>query len=68
MSILNEISFYKNRRDEVSNQELAKKLAQTRDTTGILEIAEHLWDKNANVRSDCLKVLYETGYIAPDDH
>ncbi len=66
MSILNEISFYKNRRDEVSNQELAKKLAQTRDTTGILEIAEHLWDKNANVRSDCLKVLYETGYIAPE--
>jgi hypothetical protein len=66
MSVLNEISFYQNRRDEVPNQELAKKLAQTRDTAGIREIAEHLWDKNANVRSDCLKVLYETGYLAPE--
>ncbi len=66
MSVLNEISFYQNRRDEVPNQLLAKKLAQTRDTAGVKEIAEHLWDKNANVRSDCLKVLYETGYLAPD--
>jgi hypothetical protein len=50
----------------VPNQQLAKKLAESRDAAGIKEIAGHLWDRNANVRSDCLKVLYETGYLAPD--
>jgi len=60
------IAFYQGIRDEVPNQELARELASTKDTDGIKEIAEHLTDKNANVRSDCLKVLYETGYISPE--
>ncbi len=66
MSVLEKIAYYRNRRDEVPNQELAKELADRRDTEGIQEIAQHLWDKNKNVRSDCLKVLYEIGYIHPE--
>ena len=66
MSVLEKIAYYQNRRDEVPNQELAKQLADRRDTEGIQEIAQHLWDKNKNVRSDCLKVLYEIGYIHPE--
>jgi hypothetical protein len=66
MSILNQIAFYQERRDEVPNQELARRLAGARDKTGIQEIAENLWNKNKNVHSDCLKVLYEIGYIDPD--
>ncbi len=66
MSVLEKIAYYQNRRDEVPNQELAKELADRRDTEGIQEIAQHLWDKNKNVRSDCLKVLYEIGYIHPE--
>ena len=54
------------RRDEVPNQELARKLAATKDRAGIQEIAANLWNQNKNIRSDCLKVLYEIGYIAPD--
>jgi hypothetical protein len=65
ISVLNKISYYQNVRDEVPNQELARQLAQTRDTAGIQEIAAHLWDKNKNVQSDCLKVLYEIGYLDP---
>ncbi len=65
-SVLGKIAFYQNRRDEVPNQQLAKELAQTRDAAGIKEIASHLLDKNKNIQSDCLKVLYEIGYIAPD--
>ena len=65
-SVLSKISYYQNVRDEVPNQELARALAQTRDAAGIQEIAGHLWDKNKNVQSDCLKVLYEIGYLAPD--
>jgi hypothetical protein len=66
MSVLNQIAFYQERRDEIPNQELARRLATARDRTGIQEIAENLWNKNKNVQSDCLKVLYEIGYIDPD--
>lgn len=65
MSVIEKIAFYRGIRDEVPNQELACELAETGDAEGVKEIAGHLWDKNANVRSDCLKVLYETGYLAP---
>ena len=66
MSVLNKISFYQNQRDEVPNQLLAKALAETRDQTGIQEIATNLWNNNPNIQSDCLKVLYEIGYLAPE--
>ena len=66
MSVLNQIAYYQNRRDEVPNQELAHRLAQERDAAGIAEIAANLWHANANVQSDCLKVLYEIGYLAPE--
>jgi hypothetical protein len=65
MSVLNRIAYFQNRRDEVPNQELARELAAEKDKAGIREIAEHLWDKEQNIQSDCLKVLYETGYIDP---
>ena len=48
------------------NKELAKELADTKNLTGIDEIAKNLWRKNKSVSSDCLKVLYEIGYINPD--
>ena len=66
MPVLNKIAFYQNRRDEIPNQKLARQLAETKDKKGIKEIAENLWAKNKNVRSDCLKVLYEIGYINSD--
>ena len=65
MPALDKISYYQNRRDEVPNQELAKELAQARDQTGIAEIAANLVNKNKNVHSDCLKVLYEIGCLDP---
>jgi hypothetical protein len=66
MSAIEKIAYYQDRRDEVPNQELARALAKTRDRTGIREIAGGLWDKNKSIRSDCLKVLYEIGYIDPE--
>jgi hypothetical protein len=66
MSVLNRIAFFQNRRDEVPNQQLAKELAETEDKAGIKEIAQNLQHKNKNVQSDCLKVLYEIGYLKPD--
>ena len=65
MSVLSRIAFFQNRRDEVPNQELARELAASKDAAGIAEIAANLWNKNQNISSDCLKVLYEIGYIDP---
>lgn len=66
MSVLSKIAFFQNRRDEIPNQQLARWLAEMKDEAGIREIAENLWNKNQNVQSDCLKVLYEIGYIRPE--
>ena len=41
-------------------------MAQTRSLADIREIAENLWNKEPNIQSDCLKVLYELGYLAPE--
>jgi hypothetical protein len=65
MSVLSKIAFFQNRRDEVPNQELAKVLASRKDRRGIREIGENLWHANAQVQGDCLKVLYEIGYLEP---
>lgn len=65
MSVLNRIAHLQNRRDEVPNQELARDLARRKDRAGIQEIAENLWNKDKNVQADCIKVLYEAGYIEP---
>jgi hypothetical protein len=65
MSALDRIAHFQNRRDEVPNQELARDLASGKDRAGIREIAENLWNKDKGIQADCIKVLYEIGYIQP---
>jgi hypothetical protein len=65
MSALPRIAYFQHRRDEVPNQELAKELAAKKDRKGIQEIAANLWNENSQIQSDCLKVLYEIGYLQP---
>jgi hypothetical protein len=66
VSVLNRIAYFQNRRDEAPNQALARDLAQAKDRKGIREIAGNLWNESPNVQSDCLKVLYEIGYLNPE--
>jgi hypothetical protein len=65
MSALDHIAHFQNRRDEVPNQELARKLASRKDRAGIREIAENLWNRDKAIQADCIKVLYEIGYLDP---
>ncbi len=65
MSALQKIAHFQNRRDEVPNQELARELATAKDKAGIREIAENLWNKDKYIQADCIKVLYEVGYLDP---
>jgi hypothetical protein len=66
MSILNRLASSLDRRDEVPNHELARDLASNKDKAGIREIAENLWNKDKNIQADCIKVLYEIGYLEPE--
>jgi hypothetical protein len=65
MSVLKRIAHFQGRRDEVPNQELARDLAAKKDRSGIKEIAHNLWNKDRNIQADCIKVLYEVGYMDP---
>jgi hypothetical protein len=65
MSVLNRLASSSGRRDEVPNQALAHDLATRKDQAGIREIAENLWNKDKDIQADCIKVLYEVGYIEP---
>ncbi len=65
MSALERTAHAQNRRDEAPNQELARDLAATKDREGICEIAENLWNRNKSIQADCIKVLYEIGYVDP---
>jgi len=65
MSVVNRLAHSLGRRNEVPNQELARDLAAKKNKAGISEIAENLWNKNRNIQADCIKVLYEVGYIEP---
>ncbi len=63
---MNRIAFFQGRRDEIPNQEAARELARTRNASDIREMVENLTNKEPNIQSDCLKVLYELGYLAPE--
>lgn len=65
MSILNKLASAFNRRDEVLNIELAKQVAIKNDAKAIVELAEHLNNKDKNIQSDCVKVLDEIAKLKP---
>ncbi len=65
MTVINELACSRSRRDEVLNQELARRLAAGKDTAGIKELIDHLQDKNADIANDCIKTIYEIGMIDP---
>jgi hypothetical protein len=65
MSTLDRIAHFQNRRDEVPNQILARDLAARKDRAGIREIADNLWNRDKGIQADCIKVLYEIGYLQP---
>ena len=52
-------------RDENANIELAKSIAASMDQEAVSILVEHLKGKNSAIQSDCIKALYETGYIQP---
>jgi hypothetical protein len=64
--MLEKIAYYLGRNNEEPNIALAIELCKTDDAEGIEEIAHGLWNENEQIASDCIKVLYETGYRKPE--
>jgi len=65
MSVMDRLAYNLGRKDDVPNQELAKELAETKNTSDIERITAGLQDKERRIQSNCIKVLYEIGYIDP---
>ncbi len=49
------------KRDDTPNQELAIEIIRTKRTDWIKELVTYVYDKDKNIQSDCIKVLYEIG-------
>lgn len=65
MSIVNQLACSLGRRDEVPNQELAKKIATQSDAGAVTELIGLLNHKNKDIQHDAIKVLYEAGTLNP---
>jgi len=66
MSVLDELATALGRRDEVPNQELARKIVRERDGPAVQELVENLANKNKGIQNDCIKALYEIGKANPN--
>ena len=65
--ILEKLATSLERKDDVPNQELAKEIALKNDKEAIKELIEILSEsKDKKIQSDCIKTLYEIGYIKPE--
>lgn len=65
MSVIEKILCNLDRQDEALNVELARELACANDIDSIKEVALNLDSKDKRIRHDCIKILYEVGYIKP---
>jgi hypothetical protein len=65
MNIVAQLASSLGRRDELPNEELAKKIAENNDEGAVQELIENLQHKSAAIQNDCIKVLYETGERKP---
>jgi len=65
MKVIEKLASMQGRKDDIPNQELAREIAQNQDEEAIRVIVQNLENKDKNIQSDCIKVLYEIGYINP---
>jgi hypothetical protein len=66
MSIIGKLASSLGRRDETPNVELAKQIVKSSDKKSVKELAGLLSDKDKNIQSDAIKVLYEIGEQKPE--
>ncbi|TAK66360.1 MAG: hypothetical protein EPO24_01525 [Bacteroidetes bacterium] len=65
MSVIDKLATSLGIRNETPNQELARTIVRENDRDAVKELVAHLSDRNKNLQSDCIKTLYEIGYLQP---
>ena len=65
IKVLDKLASALGKRDEAPNLALAKKIADTNDTTAVKELIENLNNKSKDIQSDCIKVIYEIANLKP---
>lgn len=65
IKVLDKLASALGKRDETPNLELAKKIAATNDAAAVKELVENLNNKNKDIQSDCIKVIYEVAALKP---
>ncbi len=67
MSVIEKLATSLGRKDDVPNQELAREIASKNDNKSVSELIDILkTTKDKKIQSDCIKTLYEIGYIKPE--
>lgn len=66
MKTIDRLSSSTGRRSKETNKTFAKEIAARNDNTTIAELIDLLGDKDKNIQSDAIEVLYEAGYIKPE--
>jgi len=64
-SVIDQLASSLGRNDEAPNIDLANRIAASKDPAAVVELIAALDDPSQSLRSDALKVLYETGKIEP---
>ena len=65
MTIIDKLASSLNRRDELPNQKLAMQIVDRNDEKAVEELVGNLTNKDREIQSDCIKVLYEVGERKP---
>ncbi len=65
MSVINQLASAQGRQDDTPNRELAKHLAEAQDREGIQVLVGNIANDDPAIQSDCIKTLYEVGYLEP---
>jgi len=65
MSIIGKLATSFGRRDENANIDLAKQIAAANNKKAVKELVENLTNKKKDIQHDCIKTIYEIGYLKP---
>jgi hypothetical protein len=66
MTIINKLSSQQGLKGNEANVTLAAELVKSKNKKAIKELVDNLAHQDKKIQSDCIKVLYETGYINPE--
>lgn len=65
MSVFEQLSNFVDQKGNDANIALAQNLAMAPNNAAIAQLVDGLQHENKKIRHDCLKVLYELGYLSP---